>query len=116
MDEQGYERSWSAASVSAAAVLAMLIPPSNPSIIIYCGVTETPGGADVSGRNPSGDPFDHHPLHHRAPNAGREDSKQEKVHLLHSFRSCFINRLSKKWLGGVAWPTKKVVPKLEVPE
>ena len=43
MEEQGYERSWSAALVSVAGVLAMLIPPSNP-FIIYCGVTETPVG------------------------------------------------------------------------
>ena len=39
----GYERSWSAAFVSVAGVLAMLIPPSNP-FIIYWGVTETPVG------------------------------------------------------------------------
>jgi C4-dicarboxylate transporter DctM subunit len=43
MEEQGYERAWSAALVSVAGVLAMLIPPSNP-FIIYCGVTETPVG------------------------------------------------------------------------
>jgi C4-dicarboxylate transporter DctM subunit len=43
MEEQGYDRAWSAALVSVAGVLAMLIPPSNP-FIIYCGVTETPVG------------------------------------------------------------------------
>jgi TRAP-type C4-dicarboxylate transport system permease large subunit len=43
MEEQGYERSWSAALVSVAGVLAMLIPPSSP-LIIYFGVTETPVG------------------------------------------------------------------------
>jgi C4-dicarboxylate transporter DctM subunit len=43
MEEQGYDRSWSAALVAVAGILAMLIPPSNP-FIIYCGVTETPVG------------------------------------------------------------------------
>jgi len=43
MEEQGYDRAWSAALVSVAGVLAMLIPPSNP-FIIFCGVTETPVG------------------------------------------------------------------------
>jgi C4-dicarboxylate transporter, DctM subunit len=43
MEEQGYDRAWSAALVSVAGVLGMLIPPSNP-FIIYCGVTETPVG------------------------------------------------------------------------
>jgi len=43
MEEQGYDRAWSAALASVAGVLAMLIPPSNP-FIIYCGVTETPVG------------------------------------------------------------------------
>lgn len=43
MEEQGYDRAWSAALVSVGGVLAMLIPPSNP-FIIYCGVTETPVG------------------------------------------------------------------------
>jgi C4-dicarboxylate transporter, DctM subunit len=43
MEEQGYERAWSAALVAVAGILAMLIPPSNP-FIIYCGVTETPVG------------------------------------------------------------------------
>src|SRR5512136_2586618 len=43
METQGYARAWSAALVSIAGVLAMLIPPSNP-FIIYCGVTETPVG------------------------------------------------------------------------
>jgi C4-dicarboxylate transporter DctM subunit len=43
METQGYPRAWSAALVSIAGVLAMLIPPSNP-FIIYCGVTETPVG------------------------------------------------------------------------
>jgi len=43
MEEQGYDRAWSAALVSVAGVLAMLIPPSNP-FLIYCGVTDTPVG------------------------------------------------------------------------
>ena len=43
MEEQGYDRAWSAALVAVAGILAMLIPPSNP-FIIYCGVTETPVG------------------------------------------------------------------------
>src|SRR5512143_2945360 len=43
MEEQGYDRAWSAALVAVAAILAMLIPPSNP-FIIYCGVTEPPVG------------------------------------------------------------------------
>lgn len=43
MEEQGYDRAWSAALVSVAGVLGMLIPPSNP-FIIFCGVTETPVG------------------------------------------------------------------------
>ncbi|MDD4996820.1 MAG: TRAP transporter large permease subunit, partial [Syntrophales bacterium] len=43
MEEQGYDRAWSAALVSAGGVLGMLIPPSNP-FIIYCGITETPVG------------------------------------------------------------------------
>jgi C4-dicarboxylate transporter DctM subunit len=43
MEEQGYNRAWSAALVAVAGILAMLIPPSNP-FIIYCGVTETPVG------------------------------------------------------------------------
>jgi C4-dicarboxylate transporter DctM subunit len=43
MEEQGYDRAWSASLVAVAGILAMLIPPSNP-FIIYCGVTETPVG------------------------------------------------------------------------
>ena len=43
MEEQGYDRAWSAALVSAGGILGMLIPPSNP-FIIYCGITETPVG------------------------------------------------------------------------
>lgn len=43
MEENGYDRAWSAALVSAGGILGMLIPPSNP-FIIYCGVTETPVG------------------------------------------------------------------------
>ena len=44
VEEQGYEPSWSAALVSVAGVLALLIPPRNP-FIIYWGVTETPVGS-----------------------------------------------------------------------
>jgi len=43
MEDQGYDRAWSAALVSAGGILGMLIPPSNP-FIIYCGITETPVG------------------------------------------------------------------------
>jgi len=43
MEEQGYDRAWSAALVSVGGILGMLIPPSNP-FIIYCGVTETAVG------------------------------------------------------------------------
>lgn len=43
MEEQGYDRAWSAALVSVGGILGMLIPPSNP-FIIFCGVTETPVG------------------------------------------------------------------------
>ena len=43
MADQGYDKRFSAALISVAAVLAMLIPPSN-IFIIYCGVTATPIG------------------------------------------------------------------------
>ena len=43
MADQGYDKRFSAALISVAAVLAMLIPPSN-IFIIYCGVTGTPIG------------------------------------------------------------------------
>ncbi|MCX5910322.1 MAG: TRAP transporter large permease subunit, partial [Deltaproteobacteria bacterium] len=44
-EEQGYEPSWSAALVSVAGVLALLIPPPRNPFILYWGVTETPVGS-----------------------------------------------------------------------